>query len=381
VAQAIGREYRGLSWRGRAVDIDRIEAELTRLRHFAAGEPGGGEGCAVRTSLVNMVVHAEDGETAAQAGHVIEGLAAHHPSRALIVIARPSDDESRIDASLAAHCHLATGMERQVCCEEVTLRVSGRAAFHLHSIIVPLLIPDLPVVVWWTGRLPDKSHLIEEMCEVADHFIIDSARFTDQLGGLSRVRDLGALHDCAIGDLNFERVRSWRDLVERNTGASGLGEWLSSVKSAEITFADEARQTPAQAVLFLAWLARHCGWDLSTVSARGSDQLMLRQAQREIPVYLRPVKYEGIDRGWLVSIKLAFERDGEAALLSLSRTGDPLHVTARTELPDAVHEDHFRIPASDSQTVLMQQLDTAPHDPEFMRLLIDAAPLIQTART
>ena len=379
MAQALDHEDRELSWTGRAVDIDRIEAELTKLRHLTAGDPDGSK-VAIRTSLVNMVVHAEDDDTAARASRVIEDLATHHPSRALVVIARPSEDESQIDASLAAHCHLAQGMEQQVCCEEVTLHVSGRAALHLHSIIVPLLIPDLPVVVWWTGPLPDKSHLIEELCDVADHFIVDSSRFADQLGDLARIRGLASLHDCAIGDLNYERVRSWRDLVERHTGAAGLGDWLSSVKSAEIRYTGLAQQTPAQAILFLAWLAVHCAWDLGSVSAQGSNRLTLRQDEREIPVYLEPVKYEGIDRGWLVSIKLAFERDGEAALLSVSRTGDPLHVTVRTELPDGVREDHVRIEACDSQTVLMRQLDTAPHDPEFVRLLIAAAPLIQATR-
>ncbi|MCH8051594.1 MAG: glucose-6-phosphate dehydrogenase assembly protein OpcA [Chloroflexi bacterium] len=379
MAQALDSEGRELSWTGRSVDIDRIEAELTKLRYLTAGDADAGESLAIRTSLANMVVLAEDDETAAQASRVIEDLAAHHPSRALIVIARPSEDESRIETSLAAHCHLAPGLDQHVCCEEVTLHVSGRAAFHLHSIIVPLLIPDLPVVVWWTGPLPAESHLIEELCGLADHFVVDSSRFTD-LGDLSRMREVAALHDCAIGDLNYERLRSWRDLVERHTGAGGLGEWISSVKSAEIRFTQQAKQTPAQAILFLAWLAVHCGWELDSATAGGSNRLTLRQDKREIPVYLEPVKYEGVDRGWLVSIKLAFERDGEAALLSVSRTGDPLLITVRTELPDGVREEHVRIEACDSQTVLMHQLDTAPHDPEFVRLLIAAAPLIQAAR-
>ncbi|HEY5638496.1 MAG TPA: hypothetical protein VIW01_00415, partial [Dehalococcoidia bacterium] len=124
MAQTLDHEERELTWRGRAVDIDRIEAELTKLRYLTAGDPAAGDSFAIRTSLVNMVVHAEDDDTAAQASRVIEDLAAHHPSRALVVVARPSDDESQIDASLAAHCHPATGMEQQVYCEEVKLHVS-----------------------------------------------------------------------------------------------------------------------------------------------------------------------------------------------------------------------------------------------------------------
>jgi glucose-6-phosphate dehydrogenase assembly protein OpcA len=381
MAQTLDHEDRQLSWRGRAVDIERIEAELTKLRYLAgAPSDGGGEGFAVRTSLANMVVHADDDDTAAQASRVIEDLAGHHPSRALIIIANPTEDESQVDASLAAHCHLAPDMDQSVCCEEVTLRVQGRAAFHLRSIILPLLIPDLPVVVWWTGRLPDKAHLIEELCEVADHFVIDSARFSDQLGGLSRVRDLASLHDCAIGDLNFERVRAWRDLFEQYTSAGGLQAWLPDIESIELRYTAGPGRTEGQAILFLAWLARRCDWDMTSVAGRGAERLTLMSGGREVAVFLKHVNYQGVERGWLVSFKLAFDRNGEEAFFSVSRTGDPLHLTIRTERAGVVREDHVRIDASESQDVLMHQLDTAPHSPEFVQLLIEARALLQAAQ-
>lgn len=377
MAEAVDQE---LSWRGRGVDVDRIEAELTKLRYLATGGSAGGDGVAIRTSLANLVVHAEDESVADQARRVIEDLSEHHPSRALVIIASPSEDESRIDASLAAHCHMEPGMDQHVCCEEVTMRVSGRAAYHLRSIIVPLLIPDLPVIVWWTGALPDKSHLIEELCEVADHFVIDSARFSDQLGGLSRMRDLATLHNCAIGDLNYERVRSWRDIVQQYSGPADLAGWLTSVKSIEISYTDPGTGARGQAVLFLAWLCGRLGLDSVGAGSHGAERLTLAQDGRRVPIYLQPDRYEGVDRGWLTSVKLAFERDGETAFFAISRMADPLRITVRSELAGDVREDHVRIEACDSRDVLRHQLDTAPHDPEFMRLLIAATPLLEAAR-
>ncbi len=117
-----------LTWSGRAIDIDRIESELARLRYEAAGEPGGGHGFAIRTSLLNLVVYAEDEESVREAGQTIPRLSGHHPSRTLLVTARPGGGEWRIDAQLAAHCHIAAGLDQQVCCEEVMLAVAGLAA-------------------------------------------------------------------------------------------------------------------------------------------------------------------------------------------------------------------------------------------------------------
>jgi glucose-6-phosphate dehydrogenase assembly protein OpcA len=380
VAAALDYEDHSLTWSGRAVDIDRIEAELTKLRYLAAGEPDHGDGFAMRTSLVNMVVYAEDEDTAARSSRVIEQLAGDHPSRAIVLIARASDEESRIDASLAAHCHMAQGMEQRVCCEELTLRVSGRAGYHLRSIVVPLLIPDLPVAAWWTGAFPQDTRLIEEMCEIADHLVIDSARFHDQIADLFRIRQLAESHDCAVGDLNFERTLPWRELFDQHAGSGRLAAWLSSIKSVEVRYADEwGHQTSGQAFLFLAWLAMRCGWNTAGVSAHGRHRLTIRHDERRIPAYLEPVRYDGVDRGWLVTIKLAFEDERGAAHFSLSRTADPLHVTIHVELPGDVHEHHVRIEASDSQSILMQQLDVAPRSHEFLRLLGVAAPLIQAA--
>ncbi|MCC6662846.1 MAG: hypothetical protein IT375_03835, partial [Polyangiaceae bacterium] len=121
MAEALEREARKLTWSGQAVDIGQIDSELVRLRYQAAGVEAGRELFAIRTSLFNLIVYTSDREAARDAMEVITGMAHHHPSRAIVVIAEPSDGESRIDAELAAHCHVNPGLEQQVCCEELSL--------------------------------------------------------------------------------------------------------------------------------------------------------------------------------------------------------------------------------------------------------------------
>lgn len=205
MAEAVdGLQDLALTWSGRAFDVSRIESELGKLRYLAAGEPACGEGFAIRASILNMVVYAEHEDGANNASRVIEDLASHHPSRAIIVVARPSDDASHIEAQLAAHCHINTDLEHQVCCEEVTLHVSGRSASHLHSVIIPLLVPDLPVYVWWTEHLPEGSHVLTSLMETSDRFIVDSERFADQAADLLRLARLGDEQPgTTLGDLNW----------------------------------------------------------------------------------------------------------------------------------------------------------------------------------
>jgi glucose-6-phosphate dehydrogenase assembly protein OpcA len=372
-----------LTWSGRAVDVGRIEAELDKLRYMVAGERGAGDGFAMRTSLLNMVVYTQREEETDVASRVIEDLASHHPSRALIVLARPAEGECRIEAQLAAHCHISRSRDQSVCCEEITLRVSGPAALHLHSVTVPLLVPDLPVYVWWTEPLPADSHLILQLMESADHLIVDSNRFADQLGDLPQLARLAEQEPRAtLGDLSWRRLEPWRDFFDRQKNIAEMRHHFGSVKSVEIRYADgRGQQKSAQAFLLLAWLARELGWDTSSLSAHGGQRLTFRAEEgRQISAYLHPVAYESIEPGSVVSVKIACESETARAMLSISRTGDPFHLTVRTEHRGGAEEEHVRFEAAESSSLLMMELDAPTHDPEYGNVLRTAVPLIMAAR-
>ena len=378
-----GLEDLALTWSGRAVDIGRIEAELGKLRYMVAGGGSTGDGFALRTSLLNMVVYAEREEEMDFASRVIEDLASHHPSRALIILARPSGGESQIEAHLAAHCHISRSLEQSVCCEEITLRVTGPAALHLHSVIVPLLVPDLPVYVWWTEPLPADPHLFLQLMDAADHVIVDSSRFEDQLSDLLSLARLAESETrTTLGDLNWRRLEPWRDFFDRQQNIAEMRHHLSTVKSVEIRYADgHGAHKPAQAFLLLTWLARELGWDTRTLSTHGGQRLTFGADEgRQISAYLHAVKYPAVESGSLVSVKIACESETASALLSISRTGDPYHLTVRTEHRGGAIEEHVRFEPAQASALLVLDLDAPPHDPEYSSILRTAVPLIMATR-
>ncbi len=380
MAEAVdGLQDLSLTWSGRALDVGHIEAELGKLRYLAAGEPAGGEGFALRTSLLNMVVYTQHEEGASHASRVIEDLASHHPSRAIVIVAQQSDEESHIEAQLAAHCHI-TQEEHSVCCEEICLRVSGRAASHLHSLIVPLLVPDLPVHIWWSEPLPDDPHLILSLMESADHVIIDSARFAHQLQGLVHLAPLTEkVPQPMFGDLNWNRLTPLRELFQRQRQVADIRHHLSTVQSVEVRYAGNGPEVGAQAFLFLAWLAQELGWDTRSVAGRGKDHIVVRYYEQKIDIYIKPVPYPTVEDGTIVSLKIACEAESRSALLTMSRTADPHHVIVRVEHMDEVGEDHLRIEPMEISGLLMREIDRPIRDPEFTRVLRAAIPLINAA--
>ena len=375
MAEAVTGET-ALTWTGQAVDVARIEAELAQLRYDAAGSPPGGEGYALRTSLLNLVVYAPDEARAYEASQTIARLTRDHPSRALIIVPTPSDSESRIDARLAAHCHVASGLEQQVCCEEVLLNVAGRAANHLHSIIIPLLIPDLPVYVWWTGPLPRGRHLFEEMMESADRFIVDSFRFRHPTHGLLRVAELCVeTPGCAVGDINWARMRPWREALLRHGGEPGMRAYRDAATAVEIAYSDgEEGRLPSQAFLLIGWLAERLGWDATAPQAEDGRRVVLHRDGQPVTIRLE-AREARPDHGSVLRVRL---EDEQGASLSIVRPDDPLHLEVEVRTPDYDHRERIRLDPPEAGEMLAAELDDLPgQSSEYEQVLRRALPLVR----
>ena len=381
MAETVAGEGFTLTWSGEAVDVNRIESELTRLRYGAAGTPAGHESFAIRTNLLNLVVYTASEEAAAQASQTIAGLRGHHPSRALILVANPSEEAPQINARLAAHCHAGSALEQQVCCEEVILSVKGRAASHLHSIVIPLLIPDLPVYVWWTGPLPKGRHLFEEMMETADRFIVDSGRFRHPTHGLARIAKLCTESpDCAIGDMNWSRLAPWRELFERHSGTPDMLQHLGRVDRVEVRYAQggEGGAPSGQVFLLLAWLALRFGWITESRELAGPNQLVLNAGNRAVSVELTAAQHAHAEPGSVLSLRLLSASEDAPASILIHRSADPNHVQIEVQNPDYQLNESVLIDPPETGDILARELDDLPgRHTDYEQVLELALPLVQ----
>src|SRR5690242_6883729 len=138
-----------------AIDVRMIERELTELWKQAA-EGGGDEkrGAVTRTCVLNLVVGAGAGRAAQHATETVARLTARHPNRAIVVSAAPAAEEDLLDAWVQAHCQVPGPGRPQVCCEQITIEARGRAVSRVPGTVLPLLVPDVPVVLWWPRGEP-----------------------------------------------------------------------------------------------------------------------------------------------------------------------------------------------------------------------------------
>ena len=250
-------------WGKRAEGVAALEIELARMRRSVsahAREQGVPE---ARASVLNLVVFATRDVHARRAAATIDDLAMRHPSRAIVVLA----DRRRegVAPGLQMHCRLSgPGGREQVSCEHILIRARGDVDDRIASAVIPLLLPDLPVFLWWTGTPPLDAPHFEELVGLADRLIVDSGDFARPAGTLPRLHAVARAGHGRHGltDFNWTRITAWRELVSQFFDVPAWRPFLDGVTGLRIGFAVDAdgREIhPSQALLliFLAYTWLH----------------------------------------------------------------------------------------------------------------------------
>jgi glucose-6-phosphate dehydrogenase assembly protein OpcA len=183
--------------------------------------------------------------------------AAHeHPSRIIGVIRRPGRMEPRLDAEIRVAGEAGPG-------EVLLLRLHGKLAVHAESVVLPLLLPDAPVVTWWPGEAPEVP-CDEPLGVLAGRRITDAASAGRPLAALAK-RSAG--YNPGDTDLSWTRLTPWRTLL-----AAALDEPTDRITGATV----EAERSSPSAELLALWLERTLKVDVTRKPSKGPGLTAVR---------------------------------------------------------------------------------------------------------
>jgi glucose-6-phosphate dehydrogenase assembly protein OpcA len=203
-----------------------IATEFLRARR-RAGSPAMG--------MVMTLVVAVEEEEASRAMDEARSASREHPARLLGVVIGDGRGTSRVDAEI--------GIGSGASGERALIRLSGEVTRHAESVVLPLLLPDSPVVVWWPGRAPDDP-AASPLGSLGRRRITDAA-------SMPAAKAKAMLTQCANyapgnTDLAWTRITTWRALL-----AAALDQHPGRVTGASVT----AERISPSADLLGAWLA------------------------------------------------------------------------------------------------------------------------------
>jgi glucose-6-phosphate dehydrogenase assembly protein OpcA len=249
------------------IDIAAIEQELRAL--WKSASETGGEGGVIRACSCNLVAFAQDRGEAQEILPVLARVAEWHPCRAIIVY-RESDEESighpstpHVHAWISVQCSMPPLGGHPICSEAITLAARTNAITDLLNTLVSLLIPDLPVFLYWRSFLASDRDLVERMAPLAQLLIVDSHASKNDCVNRERLLELlTALPDkIAVRDLNWARLTAWRDLVAQFFDPPDLRRHAYEIEELEIVRDISAHGSiPTRTLLLTGWLASRLDW-------------------------------------------------------------------------------------------------------------------------
>jgi glucose-6-phosphate dehydrogenase assembly protein OpcA len=217
-----------------------IAAELQRAR-VRAGSPAMGM---VMTLVI--VVDEDDAEAAMRAARE----ASHeHPSRVLGVILG--------DRRGAAEVNAQVGTGSGWSGETALIRLKGEVVQHCASVVLPLLLPDSPVAVWWPNHPPDDP-ANDPLGRLAQRRITDAASAVR--GKTKAMHQQCVAYTVGNTDLAWTRITPWRALL-----AAALEQQPLKVTGGSVT----AERISPSADLLTAWLADRLRIEVQRKNSRG----------------------------------------------------------------------------------------------------------------
>jgi glucose-6-phosphate dehydrogenase assembly protein OpcA len=310
----------------KGVDASKLEKELARMwAEMSAPKGDGRHAGVVRACVLNLIVYAANEEERAEVDGLLEAVVERHPCRAIVLMAERDASEARLEAYVSTRCRLSTLGSKQICGEQVTIEASGAAVDTASTAVAPLLVPDVPVFLWWKDIPHYEDRLFDRLTEMADRVVIDSASFDHPHKDLLRLAKIIEGDEMRVSDLNWGRLTSWRSLVASFWDVTDYRASLAQIVRVSIEYdpPDRAHDEIApKALLALGWIASCLGWEVveggSSFEAWGA-QFRLSDHGREIEAVL-------------AATGDATGRDGMVTSLRLTTAaGDEFYVELRME--------------------------------------------------
>ena len=235
-----------------------VEPKLRALwKSLAESQVSEGKPPVTRVVTMNLIVVAATEAAAEQAMDEASQLSERHPARVIVVQSRSGPE--RVSASLSILCHGADG-GRQLCSEQVRLVTHGKAALRIAQHVAPLLVADVPVVLWLPNH-PLVLPVDEDLLAIADRVVVDARAFPETGAALERLASwLEQRRE--IVDLAWLRLERWRSLTAQFFESPDSRHDLDLLEKVEVRYRTSDQGAPdgrVEALYYLSWLASRIG--------------------------------------------------------------------------------------------------------------------------
>jgi glucose-6-phosphate dehydrogenase assembly protein OpcA len=250
--------------------------------------------------------------------------AREHPARIIVVVGRPEVARTRLDAEVRVGEGTGPG-------EVIVLRLYGELSAHADAVVLPLLLPDVPVVTWWPDDGPDVPK-DDPLGRLAQRRITDAAEYHKPM---DKLRARANAYLPGDTDLAWTRLTPWRSML-----AAALDQFPRKVVGAAVS----GEEGNPSARMLAVWLRQRLDVPVTRTADEGPGITSVELMTPDGPVALtRP--------------------DGELATLSVPGQPDRPVALKRRETAELIAEELRRLDADDVYARLLRDVGVPFDEP------------------
>jgi glucose-6-phosphate dehydrogenase assembly protein OpcA len=367
----------------------RMEVALRSAQEAYGLEPTGKATPAFKDKLKQALAEQKASSEQASVDYVLDAsgsgladaIASQNPCRVITLCPIAGEDEG-VKAQVSAYCPIKKQKRSSlICCEYITLSGTETALARAAGLIQSLMIGGLPKFLWWKdvpNSNPDIFHRLGSACNAV---IVDSSDFDDAATELVKLQSL-VEEGHNIADLNWRRLSAWQELTAE---AFDPPERRSALLEVDKVTLDYEKGNPAQAFMFLGWLASRLQWHPIAVESEGGDYDLKRikftnQEQRLIEAELAavPVGDVGDVAGDLIDLKLASTNlQADCCTVLCSETRGCMRMEAGGGAQSCRIQHVTPLLDQSAETLLSQQLQRWDQDVLYNESLVVTAQILR----
>ena len=337
---------------GISTPLPQIESALDEFWRSLAQD---GERAVLRSATSTLILVATEAPSYQTFVQSLPELIRQRPGRIILIRLQPAGET--VEAFISAHCRVSSQGDKQLCCEQITLHCPSAQTDKLPGIVLPLLLPDLPVLLWWPDAPQVRARIFSSLCPTIDRLILQSGAWITGWPAFCSLAQWILRHQPQVHmmDLTWASLTGWREALTQFFDAEDGAALLQGIVRIEFQ-TTTAGFSPAAGWL-LTWLATVLQWRL-----RHHAQPDFIGPSGPIRISFAVPKAEAGQDG-LVSVALFTRCMGKTVRLQARRV-NPLEIECRRSDEAPVI---LQIPRRTEMELLGQELDVAQEDELFVR--------------
>lgn len=315
----------------REVDVLSIERELALLWKASGGGDRAGV-APIRACSLNLIVLTNHRDRLSATEQLIGDVTLEHPARTFLVLNGGQTAGTGLSAWVSVRCTIPVPEGAQVCCEQITLHAAGENSSKIPSVVVSLLVPDVPSVLVWKMPLSGSDPLLRPLSDLSDRVIIDSSEELDPVPTL-RAWNAFVLEPgrrALAGDLAWTHLTAWRAAISHLFDPVDMRGRLDAIAEVEVEYTvshHPSHSGASQTLLLFSWLAARLHWaTISPFAGRFDGEVSVTVGSEGGSVHLTgvPARGAGVGPGGIERVCIKFSGGWRATFTSSADHGSIL---------------------------------------------------------